>query len=185
MPVLLLLFLVLPPEDFTLPKHPPKLKNFSRDYGPRPGSQTTKTGSSVFRRVYYRPASLRLLVRANCTATPDKDDLIQQAERRSLEDGPPVQVDWGSVRGSRASYYAVMYLKKTVSKIDLTARDGRYEITNKSSYQDGQWVVKRLNIPKAGGNCATTREITNRDMRAAVLNVLSEATLAHFRSNPG
>ena len=185
--ILLCAFLLMQPGPFSLPKYPPRLKMTSRDYGPRPGAAVSKNGkkSAIFRRVYSRPAGLRLLVKTNCTNTPKKDDLTRRAERISLSDGPPVQIDLAPGKDGKAAYFAVMYLERKISHVDLVARDGKYAVSNTRASDEGTWVVKKLNFPKQGGSCTQTRELTNREMRVALVNALNDATLAHFRTNPG
>lgn len=169
-----------------LPKYPPKYKKTSRDMGVKPGTKVRENGpeTAQFQRLYNRPAALRLAVRVPCgRSLPDKD-LIDRAKAITSDKGPPTSIDWMGITGDKVSYYAVLYMERTISKVSLKAKNGVYAAASTSRNDESKWSVARLNFPKTG-QCVDRKELTNRDMRVAVVNVLNAATLQWFRSRPG
>ena len=123
-------------------------------------------------------------MRVPCGRNLSREDLIERAKSTTLADGPPIQIDWETIRGKRVSYYAVIYTEKTISTIDLVARDGVYRVSSKRKSTDASWDVQRLTFGSQG-DCIRSDELTERQMRVAVINLLNTASLRHFRSVPG
>ena len=166
--------------QFRIPKYPPKLSMSSRDSGPRPGSKAPDGAGGTFRRTYTKPAALRLLVRAPCSARIKDEALIQRAKSISLEDGPVVQIDWDVIGNQRVTYHVVLFLGRNISQINLAERDGIYKVRDKKSIKDNSWEVHKLNF-KGQGTCVTSKDLTHLGMRVAVVNMLNSASLRHFR----
>ena len=91
-----------------------------------------------------------------------------------------VQIDWETIDNQRVAYYAVVFLGRNISQISLVAGDGIYKVRDKKSVKDNSWEVQKLNF-KAKGSCVTSKDLTHRDMRVAVVNMLNSASLRHFR----
>ena len=171
-------------QEFSVPKYPSKLKTFTRESGVRPGAKVTPGGkdTAVFHKTYTRPAGLRLLVRTNCGARPKQQELINAAKNRSLPDGPPVQIDWGDVGRGRVSYYAVLHMQRTRVTVNLRNNGGVYQPGNKSNSDQEWWDVQQLRVDN--NDCPATEKVSKKGLRVAVLNVLTTATLKHFRRSP-
>lgn len=168
--------------SFPIPKYPPKFSGTSQNIGPKPGSKASEDApdQAEFRRIYFKPAGLRLLVRANCDSAIGQNELIKRAENGTLPDGPPVQMDWERIRGEEVTFWAVVAKEKEIVTISLTKKDGRYTATNtdRKTYLD--WQVQKIALGNSGV-CVKEKSVTNREMRIAIVNLLNEATLQHFR----
>jgi len=169
---------------FKLPKYPPKLKMTTRDAGIRPGTPVGKNDPSTtsFKRIYSKPAGLRLLVRVPCNSRmPSDKDLIERAGQISEAGGPPVQIDWEPVYEGEVRYVAVVYSERIISAVDLTARNGKYAVARTSKLVEDGWSVQPLDFIGVGA-CIEPTELTQRQMKVAVINILNTASLANFRA---
>jgi len=186
-PAILLCVLVWPAwsqvAQYKVPKYPAAYKRTSRDSGPLPGSTVPDKGASsaTYRRVYVAPAGLRLLVRAECGEQIGRNELIQRAQQASEAEGPPVQLDWGTVKNEKVVFWAVVSTSKTITTVDLSARDGRYKVINKRKSVEEDWHVQKLSIGKEKSLCLLEKEMIPKDLARAVTNLLNHQTLVSRR----
>ena len=165
---------------YNVPKYPPKFGLDTRDVGPRPGSPAPEgSPKSNFQRIYSFPPGLRLLVRTNCGTKIDRRKLIERAKRDSLPKGAPVQIDWEAISGEKAQFIAVISMQKETVSFDLIPKDGKYSAENKQKTQKEDWQIHHLSLGQS--RCVNESKMTSKEMRNAVINVLYDATLKHFR----
>ena len=173
---------------YNAPKYSPSFKLSTRDIGTRPGSEVPESGpkTATFRRVYSHPAGLRLLVRAKCGTNIGRKQLIERAENVSLPTGSPVQIDWEPVGSNKVVFWAVVYAEKEVVDIDLAEKNGVYAPTGKRKSKRSTWTVQKLVFPsQKGQTCIEEKRLaSSRDVRVAVLNLLNNASLNQFRTDP-
>ena len=170
---------------YHIPKYPHKLKMQTREIGTRPGTKASLRGpeNDTYTRIYAYPAGVRLLVRAECGTELGRNELIQRAEKISEAKGPPVQIDWGTVRSERVSFWIVTYSVREILNIDLVAKDGKYAIQNKRKSNQDEWDVRKLTID--GNSCVVEKDLDERELRIAIFNVINQASLRNFRKGPG
>lgn len=194
-PAILLSVLILPAwsqiAQYKVPKYPAAYKRTSRDSGPVPGSVVPDKApaSATYRRVYVAPAGLRLLVRAECNEQIGRNELIQRAQQASEAEGPPVQLDWGTIKDEKVVFWAVVSISKTITTVDLSARDGHYKVVNKRKSVEEDWHVQKLAIGKKKSLCIVEKEMLPKELSLAVTNLLNNQTLVGRRkalsSDPG
>ena len=189
MRITLLLLLITPfiqaqEPTFRLPKYPPKLKKSTRDSGPKPGTvvKNNQPSNTTFRRVYSFPTALRLLVRTNCDTRPGRKELIDRAKAITLDDGPPVQIDWETIRGDKVSYWAVVSSNRVISHLNLGTKQGKYVVSDKKTLKQEDWDVQKLTLGKV--TCESGQKIDNKTIRKSVINILNQKSLQNFRKNP-
>ena len=170
--------------QYHVPKYPSAYKRSTKDSGPRPGSTVPENGpaSSVFRRAYISPAALRLLVRVECGRTIGRAELIQRAKQVTDPQGKPVQIDWGPVSSARVEFWAVVATTKTVSTVNLIARDGKYQVADKQKTVQEDWHAQKLAVGKKGTACIVESEMDPKGLAKAVNNLLNRQTLLHRRN---
>jgi hypothetical protein len=167
---------------YDVPKYSPSYHRSVRDVGPKPDSKVVgdKT-SATFKRIYAEPAALRLLVRAECSSRPGDQELINKARQMSSPSGPPVQIDWNRVRSDEVTFYAVVSTQRKVVQLDLNARNGQYEVGGKKESKKERWEVRKLSITRRNQTCVKEKDLTDKELRIAVVNFLNHATLNNVR----
>jgi len=168
----------------SIPKQSPSYKRTSRDVGPHPGSKVAgQGGEQSFSRIYSRPATMRMLVRANCSTTINPSELINRARQLSTTSGQVIQIDWEPIQGDKVAFWAVASATRKVTKIELTEVEGKYKAGNRKTSPHEHWEVARLTI----GNevkvtkCADITKLSNSDIKKAVINFLNRFTVDFFR----
>ena len=178
----LAMLLQVRPKVYSVPKYPAKSEVRSLSDGVWPGRTAGENDkrSAEFKRVEYIPTSLRLLVRMNCTADVSSKDLIEKAQRSTSEHSDVVQIDWGRVTSNEVMFYGVFYTLTRTTHVTLSARDGKYMIDRHNITEDPRWEVRRITL--SDGACVDEREMTERDLQVAVLNLLTMMTGDSLRS---
>jgi len=168
--------------SYPIPKYPPKFSSNTQNIGPRPGSKASEDApdQAEFRRVYFKPAGLRLFVRANCDSAIGQNELIKRAENGTLPEGPTVQMDWERIKGETVTFWAVVAMEKEVVTISLQKSNGRYAASNTERQTFVDWQVQKISVGNSGV-CVKEKDVTNRQIRIAVINLLNNVTLRHFR----
>jgi hypothetical protein len=167
---------------YDLPKYSPSYHRSVRDVGPKPDSKVVgDKKSATFKRIYAEPAALRLLVRAECSSNPGEKELIDKARQMSSPTGPPVQIDWNRVTSDKVTFYAVVSTNRKVVRLDLSARGGKYEVTSKNESKKERWEVRKLTITRRNLTCVKEKDMTDKELRIAVVNFLNHATLNNAR----
>lgn len=172
----LTLYAQVRPKVYNVPKYPLKSGVTQLHEGTWPGSAVPEGAepTSDFKRVEYFPTALRLLVRAECSTTIGQQELIEKAKSITTDDGGVVQIDWGRVSSDKVTFYGVFYSRTRTTDVKLTAKDGKYMIASHTINDSPVWQARRVSIRKLQGACIDEKEMTERDLKLAIFNMLSQ-----------
>lgn len=166
---------------YQIPKFSPSYKRASRDVGPRPGSKV-KGGSKqeLFKRIYNNPAESRLLVRVPCGTKVGRGQLIARAKKLTASRGPVVQIDWEPIKkGQKVSFWLVTSAQRKIAQIELDGSSGVYKSTDTKDEVQEHWSADPIILsPEA---CIDEKEVSTKDMRIAVTNILNRFSVDFFR----
>lgn len=168
---------------YAVPKYSPSYKRTSRDIGPRPGSRVMEDArTSTFKRVYSRPAGLRLLVRANCSTNLRRGELISKARKLSTASGPVVQIDWEPIRGDKVAFWVVASASRKVTEVTLTDKDGKYVASGSKTSPQEHWEVSKLIVGGVKTSaCVNEKKMESHELRLAVINFLNRFSVDFYR----
>lgn len=170
---------------FPLPKSAPKFSMNTKNIGPKPGSPASESApeTAQFKRIYAKPAQLRMLVRAKCDTRVGNNALITRAKSNSLPTGPVVQMDWERIRGDQVAFYFVASFEKEIVTVEMKKQNGKYVATSTKRDKVEKWQTQQVSIPsQKSSRCIDEKKITQKEMRVAAINFLNNATLRNFRN---
>ena len=157
-----------------LPTYKPKPKIKHGTKGPKPGTAVSSSAAprTTFTMTENHPPTLVMLVRAGCSARLNPQELIEMAKKRGQ--GKRAQaVNWGEVKDDQqVSLWIVASTKKWERKLDLRARNGKYEMERNRIREDYQWYVEKLISPKTFNACIKEKNLDKKSLWNMVFSAL-------------
>ena len=157
-----------------LPTYKPKPKIQHGTKGPKPGAPASNSAPprTSFVVTEHHPPALVMLVRAGCNERLKPQELIDMARKGGL--GKRAQtVNWGQVKeGQSVSLWIVAAAKKWERKVDLRAKNGKYEMERNRVKEDYQWYVEKLVSPKTFNACIQEKDLTQSTLWNMIFSAL-------------
>ena len=160
----------------SLPTYAPGPKIAHSQKGPKPNSKVTDKGASraTFVMTENHPPTLQLLVRANCGASINREDLINMAKSRQAKRRGAKVVDWKDVKGGRVDLWIVAATKKWERRVDLKNQDGKYVVNRNKTKEDYIWYVQKLISPTTFASCIDEEDLEKKRLWHMIFSGLNK-----------